>query len=124
MKRIYRNAAILLALMLAAGALAFGGRMALSVLTGGVLSFLSFHWLAAGVDRALGRGDKGRGTGVALRYVGRLVLIFLALFAMIHSSFFDVLGALAGLSVFVLAGMLEALLLLISREPGDGRPKP
>jgi uncharacterized membrane protein len=46
------------------------------------------------------------------------VLIFLALFAMIHSLFFDVLGALAGLSVFVLAGMLEAVLLLFSRETG------
>jgi hypothetical protein len=118
MKRIYRNAAILLALMLAASALAFGGRMALSVLTGGALAFLSFRWLAAGVDRALGRGGRGRETAVALRYVGRLVLIFLALFAMIHSLFFDVLGALAGLSVFVLAGMLEAVLLLFSRETG------
>ena len=118
MNRIHRNAAILLALMVPAAWLAYGASMALSVLIGGLLAFVNIRWMTAGVDRLLGRADKGGAPGLALRFVGRLVLIFLALFAMIHSSFFSVLGALAGLSVFVLAGMFEAVLLLFSREAG------
>jgi len=92
--------------------------MALSIVIGGMLAFLNIRWMTAGVDRLLGRADKGGAPGLAARFVARLLLIFLVLFAMIHSSFFSVLGVLAGLSVFVLAGMLEAVLLLFSREAG------
>ncbi|RPJ58231.1 MAG: hypothetical protein EHM23_18100 [Acidobacteria bacterium] len=118
MKRIYRNALIILALMLPAAALAFGFRMALSVLIGGLLAVVNFHWMSAGVDALLKRAEKPRITATVAKYIARLVLIFLTFFAIIHSSFLSVLGALAGLSVFVLAGMLEAVLLLIRPETG------
>jgi len=55
---------------------------------------------------------------VLVKYIARLVLILLAFFAIFHSSFLSVFGAVAGLSVFVLSGMLEAILLLI--KPGSG----
>lgn len=118
MRRIHRNAAIILALLVPAGWMLYSLAVAVSILIGGLLAFLNIRWMTMGVDRLLGRADRRAAPGLAVRFVGRLVLIFLALFAMIHSSFFSVLGALAGLSVFVLAGMLEAGLLLFSREAG------
>jgi len=118
MKRIYRNALVILALMLPATGLAFGFRMALSVLIGGLLAVINFRWMSAGVDGLLKRADSARVGVTVAKYIARLVLIFLAFFAIIHSSFLSVLGALAGLSVFVLAGMLEAVLLLMRPETG------
>ncbi len=118
MKRIRRNALIILALMLPAAALGFGLRVALSVLIGGLLAVINFHWMSSGVDTLLKQAESARVTATVAKYIARLVLIFLTFFAIIHSSFLSVLGALAGLSVFVLAGMLEAVLLLIRPETG------
>jgi hypothetical protein len=118
MKRIYRNALILLALIAAGGVLRFGVGVGLSVVLGGFLAIVNFHWMTAGVDTVLGQADKGRIGGTVFKYIARLVLIFVTFFAMIHSSFLSVLGALAGLSVFVLAGMLEAVLLLFRVDTG------
>jgi len=56
MNRIHRNAAILLAVMLLAAWIAYGLSMALSVLAGGLLAFLNFRWMTAGVDRPSTRG--------------------------------------------------------------------
>ena len=118
MKRIYRNALVILALMVPAAGIGFGFRMALSVLIGGLLTVINFHWMSAGVDALFKQAESARVTVTVVKYLARLLLIFLAFFAIIHSSFLSVLGALAGLSVFVLAGMLEAVLLLI--RPGTG----
>ncbi len=118
MKRIYRNALVILALMVPAAALAFGFPMGLSVLIGGLLAVINFHWMSAGVDALFRRAESAAVTATVAKYIARLLLILLAFFAIIHSSFLSVLGALAGLSVFVLAGMLEAVLLLI--RPGTG----
>jgi len=118
MKRIYRNALVILALMVPASALAFGFSMALSVLIGGLLAVINFHWMSAGVDALFRRAESAAVTATVVKYIARLLLIFVAFFAIIHSSFLSVLGALAGVSVFVLAGMLEAVLLLI--RPGTG----
>jgi len=118
MKRIYRNALVILALMVPASALAFGFPMAVSVLIGGLLAVINFHWMSAGVDALFRRAESAAVTATVVKYIARLLLIFAAFFAIIHSSFLSVLGALAGVSVFVLAGMLEAVLLLI--RPGTG----
>jgi len=118
MKRIYRNALFILAAMVPAGLIFFGLGAGLSVLLGGLLAVVNFHWMSAGVDRLLKRAETARVTGTVGKYLARLVLIFLTFFAIIHSSFLSVLGVLVGLSIFVLAGMLEAVLLLI--RPGTG----
>lgn len=86
--------------------------MALSVLIGGILSVINFHWLAAGVDRVLLGESKAGAPWLIAKYLGRLLLIFLAFFVIIQTSFLSVIGALLGLSVFVLAGMLEAVLMM------------
>jgi hypothetical protein len=115
-RRIRRNALLLLVLFIALGTIFCGWAMGLSILLGGALSFLSMHWLTATVDRLLlNQGTQGIPSAL-LRYLGRLVLILAVFFAMIHSSFLDVLGTLLGLSVFVLSGMLEAVLLLFKAD--------
>lgn len=110
--RIYRHALILGVLFILTGLLFWGWQMALSILIGSLLALLNFGWLVSGVEQAMDRGP-GRGSGRAVvKYAARLLLIFLTFFAIIHTSFLSVLGALVGLSLFVAAGMLEALLLL------------
>ena len=112
MKRIQRNALILLGVFIAGGLIFYGWSMAVSILIGGALSILNFQWLVSGVDRVI-YGDLRKGIlSAVLKYVGRLVLILVVLFVMIHTSFLSVLGALLGLSVFVVAGMLEAVLMM------------
>ncbi len=44
---------------------------------------------------------------VITRFLGRLVLIFIFLFAIIHTSFLDVLGVVTGLSIGVLSAVIE-----------------
>lgn len=118
MTRIYRNAVLLLICSILGGLIAFGWEIAVSVLIGGLLAILNFHWLTTGVDLLLKSGDKRRVGSVVAKYLARLVLIFVALFAIIHFSFLDLLGALVGLSVFVLSGMVEAVILLFKGQAG------
>ena len=110
--RIQRHALILLILFVSGGFIFSGWGMAVSVAIGGVLSVLNLHWMVAGVDRVI-YVDSGKGAGwVILQYVARLLLIFITFFAIIHTSFLSLMGALLGLSVFVLAGIFEAVLLI------------
>ena len=112
MKRIQRNAVILLVVFVAGGAVFRGWSMAASIAIGGLLSVVNFHWMVAGVDRVIYR-DFSKGVRSALlKYVVRLLLIFGVFFAIIHTSFLSVMGALLGVSVYVLAGMLEGVLLM------------
>ena len=76
-------------------------------------------WMAAGIGVVLGTPtSKKRGLAM-LKYLLRLLLILGTLFAMIHFSFLSLLGALVGLSILVLAGMLEALIQLIDQLKQD-----
>ncbi len=118
MTRIYRNAVILLICSTLAGLIIFDWQVAASILLGGLLAFLNLHWLTAGVDLLLKTGDKRRVGPVVAKYLARLVLIFAILFAIIHFSFLSVLGALLGLSVFILSGMVEAVILLVKGQAG------
>ena len=103
---------ILLVLLMVGGVIFSGWGMAASISIGGMISVVNFHWMVAGVDRMIG-GDFRKGIRSAvLKYVARLLLIFGIFFAIIHVSFLSILGALLGLSVYVLAGMLEAVLLM------------
>lgn len=116
MRRVYRNAGILLACIVLGGLWGWGWAVALSVLLGGALALVNFRWMELGVDAALkGSREAGAG-GVFLRFLARLVLILGTFFVIIHTSFLSVLGALAGLSVFVLAGILEAIIVLVERK--------
>ncbi|MGH9340489.1 MAG: ATP synthase subunit I [Acidobacteriota bacterium] len=110
MTRLNQIALVLLALLTAGAVLLFDWAMALSVLIGGVLSVINFRWMSAGVDRLLVQ-EKSLGTGSVLaKFLGRLLLIFITFFVIIRTSFLSAMGALVGFSVFVLSGIVEAIL--------------
>ena len=113
--RLNRNALLILCLLVIGAGMFSGWGTALSVAIGGILAYLNFFWLKAGVDRILGLETDRRATLILVGFVGRLLLILGGLFAMIHFSFMSLYGALLGLSIFVLAGIVEAVFLFVRR---------
>ncbi len=109
---IFRNALLLLSLFLCVAMVFWGWKVMFSALVGGLVSVVNFRWMTKEVDHLLGRETVGKQGKIIAVFVGRLVLILATLFAMIQLSFFSLLGGTAGLSIFVLSGMLEALLSL------------
>jgi len=120
MKRIKRNAVWILGLMLVASLLFETRAFALSTLAGGLLALLNFNWLSRTVDQLLapvqGELQAPRSKAVLVYSGARVLLIFGTLFAMIQLSFFRPLGAVCGLSIFVLSGMLEAAILAVEKK--------
>src|SRR5690606_27162968 len=119
MERLSRHALIIAPLLLLGG-LTWSLEVGLSILIGELLAWVNFRWMTAGVNRVLTvntevEGESPRRISLA-KYLLRLLLIFSVLFAMIHFSFLSPIGTLLGLSIFVLSGMLEAILLLIQRK--------
>lgn len=105
-------------LLVIVGCLVFGWQTGISIALGGLLAWVNFRWMESGVDRILfGKGEAETGW-TAVKFLGRLVLMLLGLFAMIQASFLSAGGVLAGLSIFVLSGMLEALLILFESKSG------
>ena len=119
MTRVSANAVWILVVMVVGVGLCLSVRVSVSILVGGLLALLNHHWMVAGVDLALGNPTSDKRRLVMLKYLLRILLILGFLFAMIHFSFFSLLGAIIGLSIFVLAGMLEALIHLIDQLKPD-----
>lgn len=122
--RLTRNSIIILVLLTAVGLIFWGAEVGVPVFLGGVLSLASLYSIAASVDRALQAADPSRqkqGKAHSAWKTGplhlvRLLLILGVLSVMIHLSFRSMIGALLGLSIFVLAGFLEAILMVIGRR--------
>jgi len=115
MRSLNRNATRILC-VLVISAFAWGGwGVATSVLLGGLAALINHAWMSTVVGRALEGGEEVPAVGVMAKYLLRLVLILGILFAMIRFSFLSLGGAVLGLSILVLAGMLEAFLLLVGQ---------
>lgn len=115
LERITRNGFILMILFIA-GALIFRSwGAAVSVALGGFLAWLNFRWLKIGVDAILTRQKAPPISSIMTRFLGRLILISVGLFAIIQLSFLSLIGAVLGLSIFVLTGIFEAIYQLIHR---------
>ena len=112
LKRVQANAVLILIVLALAGFSHQGTGLAVSILIGGLLALLNHHWMVAGIDAVLGTPTPARRKQAILKYLLRMLLILGTLFAMIHFSFLSLLGGIAGLSIVVLAGMLEALIQL------------
>ncbi len=100
-------------IMTAIAGLGWGWGTGLSVLLGSGMAWLNFRWMQRGVDRVL-MSDPSRQSDLKIiaQYILRLLLILATLFAIIRFSFLSLGGGLVGLSIFVLAGMFEAVILL------------
>ncbi|HSR69961.1 MAG TPA: ATP synthase subunit I [Acidobacteriota bacterium] len=85
----------------------YGIVMAASVALGGAVAWLNARWMRAGLDAVLtpqGREKAGR---MAMLFMARLGLIFLVLSVIILTSFLSVLGVIAGLSLGVIAALVD-----------------
>ncbi|HWG88522.1 MAG TPA: ATP synthase subunit I [Candidatus Acidoferrales bacterium] len=92
----------------------FGTRIGLSFAAGSLIALLNFYWLALTI-RAAGKkaeesgGRSGR-AGVMLRFFFRYLLIALAAYVIFNSSAESLYGLFAGLSLPVVAILIEAVL--------------
>ncbi len=108
--RLDRICAVLLALGCFGALFFYSLRAAVGVAVGGAISIVNFHWLKQAVDFVVLKGAEGRvGKRVGLQYAGRYALIGLVLFATIRSSVSDPVFVMAGLLIYVLAVLLEAI---------------
>ena len=102
-----------LLLTLAAMPLAFflhSAKAALSIGAGAVLSYINFHWLKQAVDFAVTHVSESAPTRrVLMRFVGRYLLIALALYVTIRGSVLDLVFVFAGLLVYVAAILIECV---------------
>ena len=109
MKRVSRNAAILLVALSLTGGWVYGFWTAVSILAGAVTALFNLQLLDRLALRLLEPGEKPS----ALRFLAlngaRMVLMLGGLFAMIQIPFLSVPGAVLGLSVPILSATLEAL---------------
>ena len=108
MERISRNATILLIAISLIGGWAYGFWMAVSILSGALAALLNLKVLGRLASRLLEPG----GRPSALRFLAmngaRMVLMLGGLFAIMQFPFLSVPGAVLGLSVPILSGILEA----------------
>ena len=111
--RIRRHALVMLAFMVAGGIVVQGVGFGISVLIGGGIALLNFHALTRLSESVLPLdltpAQRAPRLTSVLHYVGRLVLISLALFAIIQISYLSLIGAVLGLSVVIISGLLEAV---------------
>ncbi len=112
--RLTRRAVRWLVLLALAGLLVSGWGALVSVAAGGGLALVNFIWLRWAVAGALAE-EKRSVTAAAAGFAGRFGLILAGLFAIVQLSFLSLLWAVGGLSVFVLAGIEEAIRLLWRR---------
>jgi hypothetical protein len=85
-------------------------RAGLSIAVGGAISTINFYWLKQAVDFVILKGAEGPvGKRVALQYAGRYALIALVLYVTLRFSVLDPALVLAGLLIYVLAVLLEAV---------------
>jgi hypothetical protein len=114
-RRLVGRAVRWLGVLALVGLLVSGWGALVSVLAGGALALVNYLWLRRAVDGALARGGERRVAAAAAGFVGRFGLILAGLFAIVQLSFLSLLWAVGGLSVFVLAGIEEAIRLLLRR---------
>ena len=91
-----------------------GQAATLAFLGGSAIAVLNFYWLkrtiAALIDTAVSSTNKKpSSTGVVVRFLGRYVLIAIALYVIFRGSAMSVYGLLGGLSLPVGAVMIEAV---------------
>jgi len=83
---------------------------AFSIGAGAALSYINFHWLKQAVDFAVTHiSESAPVKRVMVRFVGRYVLIALALYVTIRGSVLDLVFVFAGLLVYVAAILIECV---------------
>ena len=109
-RRLDRSSLLLTLTAMPAAFFLYSAKAALSVGAGAVLSYINFHWLKQAVDFAVTHvTDQAPARRVIARFVGRYVLIALALYVTIRGSVLDLVFVFAGLLVYVAAILIECV---------------
>lgn len=93
---------VLLALLCLAGLLFGSTAFAAGVLAGGVLAIANFYWLRTILTRALRMQGTKASRFAQLRYILRLAILGIAVYALVVHAGVSVIGLLLGLSVLVI----------------------
>jgi hypothetical protein len=98
---IIKGSLALLAVLSAAGFILFSVKAGLGVLAGGIIAVVNFAWLRNVLQRILGLMPARPDLYAQIRFVARIAVIGLVLYAIITSGWFSLAGLLVGLSVIV-----------------------
>lgn len=91
------------------GCIAWSVPVGFSILAGGSIALLNFIWQRRTLRQVLSFQITASAAAVTVRYLLRLGLTAIALYFILTSGYFSVLGLLAGLSVIVAAIILITL---------------
>jgi len=109
LRRIKRDAMIILALAFVGSFWFRSAKISFGVLAGGAFAALNFRWIEAGFEAAMGgpmsRGKRALAVG---KFILRYALLGLVIYAIVATRIVDLKAFLAGLFIFVLSIMWEA----------------
>jgi hypothetical protein len=109
-RRLDRSSFVLAVVAMAIAFFFHSLKSSLSIGAGAVLSYINFHWLKQAVDFAVTHVSHSAPVKrVMVRFVGRYVLIALALYVTIRGSVLELVFVFAGLLVYVAAILIECV---------------
>lgn len=99
---VVKGSLLLLVVSAIAAYLFFSDKTAVSILVGGTIAILNFFWMRNVLQRILGLQPENPGSYAQMRFLARITVTGLALYAIIASGWFSVIGLVTGLSVIVI----------------------
>ena len=115
---VIKGSAIVLVIAVAASTLFFSRQVSLGILAGGLIAILNFVWQRSVMSRLLLTQVEKPAVVSTIRFILRLAVIALVLYAILVSGIFSVAGLLVGLSVVVITIVFFTLCLAIQNK-GD-----
>lgn len=91
----------LLTVMVVVGFALFSLKIGLGILAGGAIAIINFCWMRNVLQRILGLLPPKPNLYAQMRFIARITLTGLVLYALITSGWFSLIGLLIGLSVIV-----------------------
>lgn len=114
---ILQSSAILLLIATVAGFLFYTAPVALGILAGGSIAIINFVWQRRTLRQLLDSQAPPTASSAALRYLLRLSITAVILYAVLTSGHFSIIALLVGLSVIV--AVIIALTLYSAFYKGD-----
>jgi len=99
---IIKGSLVLLAVLTIGGFALFSGKAALGVLAGGLIAIVNFLWMRNVLQRILGLLPANANRYALMKYVSRMTATGCALYFVLTSGWFSLVGVLAGLSIIVI----------------------
>lgn len=115
--RILQASIVLLAIATATGFFFYTASVGLGVLAGGSIAIINFVWQRRTLDQLLEQQAAPSAGATAIRYLLRLSITAVILYAVLTSGRFSIIGLLVGLSVIV--AVIIALTLYSAFYKGD-----